>query len=107
MNTRSLQGRINKELKAVNPEYQIKNLRALPRGDYWFDLEMSFNPRDMNKINVIFRRFLGVKAPGGKRPVQAKFYLSEGTYQKLRERAAKDGRSQSDVVERALQAVLR
>lgn len=106
MNINALQRQINAKLRKINTNYRIKNLRRLPSGDFWFDLEMSFNPKDMNEINKIFKESLGIRSAARKKAVQAKFYLTEHTYQKLREKAAKERRSQSELVEEAIQKAL-
>ena len=106
MNVNVLQRQINGKLRKINTNYRIKKLRRLPSGDYWFDLEMSFNSKDMNEINKIFRESLGVRSAARKKAVQAKFYLTEHTYQRLREKAAKERRSQSELVEEAVQKAL-
>ncbi len=51
-----------------------------PGGEYWFDLAMTFNPRDMAKVNRVFAELLAPKAGRRHRTVQTKFYLSADTY---------------------------
>jgi hypothetical protein len=36
----------------------VKNLKRLPSGEYWFDLVMAFNARDMAKVNRLFAEVL-------------------------------------------------
>jgi hypothetical protein len=67
---------------------------------------MSFNARDMAKVNRVFAHLLS-HGPGKRRQaVQAKFYLSADTYDRLRKQAAERGVKQSTLVEEALQSVL-
>ncbi len=83
----------------------MKHLKRLPSGEYWFDLAMAFNARDMAKVNRVFAELLSPEKKA--RPtVQAKFYLSPETYERLRKRAAARGVKQSALVEEALQSAL-
>jgi hypothetical protein len=106
MNVAPLERRINRELKALNHAYAISNLRRLSTGEYWFDLAISFNSPDLAKVNRIFRAHLGPSRKARKQTVQAKFYLTPETCQRLRRRAAERGVAQSALVEEALQSVL-
>ena len=106
MTLRQLEARLNKSLKQVNPAYAVRNLKRLPSGEYWFDLAMAFNPKDMGKVNRILAEHLGPASRKRRETVQAKFYLSQETYARLRQRAAARGLAQSALVEEALQAAL-
>jgi hypothetical protein len=106
MTLRQLEARLNKSLRDVNPRYAVRNLKRLAGGEYWFDLEMSFNPRDVARVNRIFSQHLGASAKERRPTVQAKFYLTQETYDRLRARAASRGVAQSALVEEALQASL-
>jgi hypothetical protein len=46
-----LQSKLNQRLKEIHKGYAVKNLKRLPSGEYWFDLAMKFNVRDMAKVN--------------------------------------------------------
>jgi hypothetical protein len=71
-----------------------------------FDLAMAFNARDMAKVNRMFAELLGGRQGKRQRTVQAKFYLSAKTYDRLRKQAAERGVKQSALVEGALQMAL-
>jgi hypothetical protein len=106
MSVKELEAKLNRRLKEIHRGYAVKNLKRLPSGEYWFDLGMAFNARDMAQVNRVFADLL---SPGrGKRrhTVQAKFYLSAETYERLRKEAAERGVKQSTLVEEALQSVL-
>jgi hypothetical protein len=57
-------------------------------GEYWFDLAMGFNVRDMAKVNRVFVELLSPGRARRHQTVQAKFYLSAETYERLRKEAA-------------------
>jgi len=80
-------------------------VKRLPSGEYWFDLAMAFNPRDLAKVNRVFAQVLA-EAPARRETVQAKFYLTPETYKRLRKSAADRGVTQSTLVEEALQSSL-
>jgi hypothetical protein len=105
MSAKELESKLNRRLKEVHKGYAVKNLKRLPNGEYWFDLAMNSNARDVAKVNRIFAELLD---PGrARRPtVQAKFYLSVETYERLRKEAAARGVKQSALVEEALQNAL-
>ena len=106
MSVKELESKLNRRLKEIHKGYAVKNLRRLPSGEYWFDLAINFNVRDMAKVNRIFAELL---APGRDRrhqTVQAKFYLSAATYERLRKEAAERGVKQSALVEEVLQSAL-
>lgn len=106
MSVKDLESRLNRRLKEIHKGYAVRNLKRLPSGEYWFDLAMGFNARDMAKVNRVFAALL---SPGhGRRhqTVQAKFYLSAQTYERLRREAAERGVKQSALVEEALQSAL-
>jgi hypothetical protein len=75
-------------------------------GEYWFDLAMGFNERDMAKVNRVFAELLTPASGQRRHTVQAKFYLSVDTYERLRREAAERGVKQSALVEEALQSAL-
>jgi hypothetical protein len=81
-------------------------LKRLPSGEYWFDLAVGFNARDMAKVNRVFADLLSPERRGRRPTVQAKFYLSAETYERLRKEAAGRGIKQSALVEAALQNAL-
>ena len=62
MNVKALQSRLNRRLEQIHKGYAVKNLKRLPSGEYWFDLAMGFNARDMAKVNRVC---------AGKRPERA------------------------------------
>ena len=106
MSVRELESKLNRRLKEIHNGYAVKNLKRLPNGEYWFDLAINFNVRDMAKVNRVFAALL---APGrGRRQqaVQAKFYLSTEIYERLRKEAAERGVKQSALVEQLLQSAL-
>lgn len=105
MNVKKLQAQLNRRLKAINKSYAVKELRLLPSGEYWFDLGMAFNSKDLTKVNRVFAEVLE-KAPVRREKVQAKFYLTPETYKRLRKTAADRGVTQSILVEEALQGAL-
>ncbi|OGG56268.1 MAG: hypothetical protein A3F84_21240 [Candidatus Handelsmanbacteria bacterium RIFCSPLOWO2_12_FULL_64_10] len=74
-------------------------------GEYWFELVVAFRPRDLARVNRVFRDLLGT-AGESEGTVQAKFYLSARTVSRLRQQAARRGRTQSDLVEEALRRAL-
>jgi len=103
---KALEAKLNRRLKEIHKGYAVKNLKRLPSGEYWFDLAVGFNARDMAKLNRVFAELLS--QPGARRrpTVQAKFYLSANTYERLRKEAAERGVKQSALVEAALQSAL-
>lgn len=106
MSVKELQSKLNRRLKEIHKGYAVKNLKRLPSGEYWFDLAMNFNVRDMAKVNRVFAELLS-PGPGRRhQTVQAKFYLSAETYERLRKEAAGRGVKQSALVEEALQSAL-
>ncbi len=105
MSVKQLQARLNRRLKEVNKGYAVKGLRCLPSGEYWFDLGMAFNSKDLAKVNRIFAEVLE-EAPARRETVQAKFYLTPETYKRLKRSAADRGVTQSTLVEQALQNTL-
>ena len=84
----------------------VKNLKRLPTGEYGFDLAMTFNAQDMAKVNRVFAELLSQGRGTRRQTVQAKFYLSAETYERLRKEAAERGVKQSTLVEEALQSAL-
>ena len=105
MSVKQLQARLNRRLKAIDKGYGVKGLKRLPSGEYWFDLGMTFNSKDLAKVNRIFAEVLE-DAPPKRETVQAKFYLTPETYKRLRRSAADQGLTQSTLVEQALQNTL-
>ena len=106
MSIKELEGKLNRRLQGVHKGYAVKNLKRLPNGEYWFDLAMTFNARDMAKVNRIFGELLSDGRRRGRQTVQAKFYLSVETYERLRKEAAERGLKQSALVEEALLSAL-
>jgi hypothetical protein len=106
MTVKELEAKLNRRLREINPGYAVKNLKRLPSGEYWFDLAMSFNNRDMAKVKRVFADLLSPWPVKRRQTVQAKFYLSADTYDRLRKQAAERGVKQSTLVEEALQNVL-
>jgi hypothetical protein len=106
MSVKGLQAKMNRRLKEIHSGYAVKNLKRLPSGEYWFDLAMAFNARDMAKVNRVFTELLSQAPSKRRQTVQAKFYLSAETYDRLRKEAANRGVKQSTLVEEALQSVL-
>lgn len=106
MSVKELQSKLNRRLKEIHKGYAVKNLKRLPSGEYWFDLAMNFNPRDMAKVNRVFAELLSPVRGRRRRTVQAKFYLSAETYERLRREAAGRGVKQSALVEEVLQSAL-
>lgn len=106
MSVKQLEGKLNRRLREIHQGYAVKHLKRLPSGEYWFELAVGFNAKDMAKVNRVFAELLAPTK--GKRPqtVQAKFYLSQQTYDRLRKLAAQRGVRQSALVEKALQSAL-
>ena len=107
MSIRKLQDRVNRRLREIHPAYRIANLRLATEGDYWFELEMAFRSEDMPKVSGLFQELLGTRQAARRRTVQAKFYLDEQTVRHLREKAARSRKSQSQIVEEAIQLALK
>ena len=106
MSVKELEARLNRRLKEIREGYAVRHLKRLPSGEYWFDLVLAFNAKDMAKVNRVFTEVLdaGVRAP--RATVQAKFYLRPETYERLKKRAAHEGVPQSKLVEDALASAL-
>lgn len=106
MRVKDLELRLNRRLKQIHKGYAVSNLKRLPNGEYWFDLAMAFNERDMAKVNRVFAELLTPPSAPRRQTVQAKFYLSAETYERLRREAAERGVKQSALVEQVLQNAL-
>jgi len=106
MSVKELEAKLNRRLREIHKGYAVKNLKRLPSGEYWFDLAMAFNARDMAKVNRLFTELLWQGRGRHRQTVQAKFYLSAETYERLRKEAAERGVKQSTLVEEALQSAL-
>jgi hypothetical protein len=106
MSIKQMEAALNRRLGQIHASYAVKNLKRLPNGEYWFDLAMAFRPRDMTKVNQVLSELLSPQDQPRRQTVQAKFYLSADTYDRLRKRAAERGVKQSALVEEALQSVL-
>jgi hypothetical protein len=106
MRVKELESRLNRRLRQIHKGYAVKNLKRLPSGEYWFDLAMGFNGRDMAKVNRVFAELLTSASSPRRHTVQAKFYLSADTYERLRREAAERGVKQSALVEEVLQSAL-
>jgi len=103
MSVKELESKLDRRLKQIHKGYAVKNLKRLPNGEYWFDLAMAFNAQDMANVNRIFTELLSPRGSARPQRVQAKFYLSAKTYERLRKEAAERGIKQSALVEEALQ----
>jgi hypothetical protein len=101
-----LEGKINRRLREIHHSYAVRNLKQLASGEYWFDLAMAFNAKDMVKVNRVFADLLAAGKSKRRRTVQAKFYLSRQTYNRLRKLAAHRGVHQSALVEETLRSTL-
>jgi hypothetical protein len=106
MRVKDLESKLNRRLKEIHKGYAVKNLKRLPSGEYWFDLAIGFNARHMAKVNRVFAELLSPGRGRRHQTVQAKFYLSPQTYERLRKAAAVRGVKQSALVEEALQSAL-
>jgi N-glycosylase/DNA lyase len=106
MSVKELEAKLNRRLREIHRGYSVKNLKRLPSGEYWFDLALAFNARDMAKVNRVFAELLSQGRGKRRQTVQAKFYLSAETYERLRKEAAERGVKQSTLVEEALQSAL-
>ena len=73
MTVRELETRLSRRLKAIHGGYAVKNLQRLPSGEYWFDLAMAFNARDMAKVNRVFADLLSPERSKRRQTVQGKF----------------------------------
>lgn len=106
MSVKELEARLNRRLREIREGYAVRHLKRLTSGEYWFDLALGFNAKDMAKVNRVFTEVLGAGA-GARRPaVQAKFYLRPETIERLKKRAARQGVAQSKLVEEALESAL-
>jgi len=47
MSIKQMEAALNRRLGRIHASYPVRNLKRLPSGEYWFDLAMSFRPRDM------------------------------------------------------------
>jgi len=106
MSVKELEAKLNRRLREIHRGYAVKNLKRLPSGEYWFDLAMAFNARQMAKVNRVFAELLSQGRGKRRQTVQAKFYLSAKTYERLRKEAAARGVKQSTLVEQVLQSAL-
>ena len=106
MSVKGLEAKLNRRLREIREGYAVRHLKRLPNGEYWFDLALGFNAKDMAKVNRVFHELLG-PSPRARRPaVQAKFYLKAETVERLKRRAAREGVPQSKLVEQALESAL-
>lgn len=97
---RKLERTINQKIRKLDPNYGIRNLKGTLDGRYIFDLKVAIDPRHFGQIHELLKGVL-TELPVEK-PVQAKFYLPEGVYTKVREKAAEQGISQSAYVAQCL-----
>ncbi len=100
----TLERRITGKLKRIHPDYGIRNLTRTLDGKYIFDLKVAIDPRHFFQIRDVLKSVLS-ELPREK-PVQAKFYLPQSLYEKLKERAAATGASQSACVAECLARAL-
>ncbi len=106
MSVKKLEALLNRRLREIREGYTVHHLKRLPSGEYWFDLALGFNAKDMAKVNRVFAEILGAGV-GTRRPaVQAKFYLKPETVERLKKKAAHEGVPQSKLVEEALESAL-
>jgi hypothetical protein len=87
---------INRKLRKVRRDYGIRNLHRTPQGRYRFEMKVSLDPADGKSLHNILRDVL--RELPSDRPVQAKYYLPESIVERVRERAEKQGVSQSALV---------
>ena len=106
MSVKELEARLNRRLKEIREGYAVRNLKRLPDGEYWFDLALAFNAKDMAKVNRVFLGILGASVRARRPAVQAKFYLSPEMIERLKKKAAHRGVPQSKLVEEALESAL-
>ena len=106
MSVKELEARLNLRLTEIREGYAVRHLKRLPNGEYWFDLALGFNARDMAKVNRVFAEVLGTAARARRPAVQAKFYLKPETVERLKKKAAREGVPQSKLVEEALEGAL-
>jgi len=104
MSVKQLEARLNRRLREIREGYVVRHLKRLPSGEYWFDLVLGFNGRDMAKVNRVFAKVLGTAARARRPAVQAKFYLKPETVERLKKKAAREGVPQSQLVEQALES---
>ncbi len=104
MSVKELEARLNRRLRKIREGYAVSHLKRLPSGEYWFDLALGFNARDMVKVNRVFAEILGRGVRTRRPAVQAKFYLKPETVERLKRRAAHQGVPQSKLVEDALES---
>jgi len=106
MSVKGLEARLNRRLREIREGYAVRHLKRLPSGEYWFDLALGFNAKDMAKVNRVFAEILGAGARTRRPAVQAKFYLKPETVERLKRKAAHEGVPQSKLVEEALESAL-
>lgn len=95
-----LERSINKKLKRISPRYGIRHLAQSSDGRYLFDLKVAIDPRHFSELRDVLKSVLS-ELPV-ERSVQAKFYLPESVYARVKERAAAIGVSQSAYVAECL-----
>ena len=95
-----LQRTINRKLRKVAPSYGIRNLHRTSQGRYRFELKVSVDPRDEEKLHQIVREVL--RELPADRPVQAKYYLPASIVERVKSQAEKKGVSQSTLVAECL-----
>jgi len=62
MTVKELEARLNRRVRKIHRGYGMNNLKRVPSGEYWFDLAMAFNARDMAKVNRVFTGLLSQAA---------------------------------------------
>ena len=95
-----LERAINRKLRKVAPNYGIRNLYRTPQGRYRFEMTVSVDPHDEQRLHHIVRQIL--RELPGDRPVQAKYYLPESIVERVKLIAEKKGVSQSALVAECL-----
>jgi predicted transcriptional regulator len=103
MSVKELEARLNRRLREIREGYAVRHLKRLKSGEYWFDLALGFNAKDMAQVNRVFTEVLGTGARALRPAVQAKFYLKPETVERLKKKAARQGVAQSTLVEEALE----
>ena len=106
MSVKGLEARLNRRLREIREGYAVRHLKRLQNGEYWFDLALGFNAKDMVKVNRVFTEILGTGAHTRRPAVQAKFYLRPETIARLKKKATHAGVPQSKLVEQALESAL-
>ena len=95
-----LERAINAKLKRIDSSYGVRNLARALDGRYVFELKVAIDPRHFFEIREILKSIVS-ELPTEK-AVQAKFYLPQSLYARVKEKAAAVGVSQSAYVAKCL-----